>query len=219
VTQRYPAETAGPYPADGSNPEDGAASNALRLFGIVRNDIRSSFGASTTQVTGVPLTLTMAIVDTKNGGAPLAGCVVYIWQCTADGQYSLYEELSDENFLRGMQVTDGEGKVTFKSIFPGCYAQRYPHIHFEIYPSPRMATSYRNRILTSQIAMPRDVATRIYAEAGGYGESAGNLAAVTTSSDPVFGDNTRAQLEAMTLDLSGDPQDGYAGAIVIGVAH
>ena len=218
MTQRYPEESAGPSPADGSNPEDGAASNALRLFGIVRNDIRSSFGTSTTQATGVPLTLTMSLVDTKKRGAPLAGCVVYIWQCTADGRYSLYEELSDENFLRGMQVTDGEGTVTFKSIVPGCYAQRYPHIHFEIYPSLRMATSYRNRILTSQIAMPREVATRIYDEADGYGESASNLAAVTIASDSVFSDNPAAQIAARTLDLTEDGQEGYAGTIVIGVA-
>ena len=41
------AETNGPYPSDGSNTVNGMVSNVLTQSGVVRSDIRSSFGAST----------------------------------------------------------------------------------------------------------------------------------------------------------------------------
>ena len=42
--------------------------------------------------------------------------------------------------LRGVQAADSNGQVTFTSIFPGCYSGRWPHIHFEVYPSLSAAT-------------------------------------------------------------------------------
>ena len=47
-----PEETAGPFPGDGSNGPD-----VLSQSGVVRKDIRSSFGSSTTVAEGVPLTI------------------------------------------------------------------------------------------------------------------------------------------------------------------
>ena len=44
-----PEETAGPFPGDGSN-----GPNVLTESGIVRSDIRSSFGSSTTVAEGCP---------------------------------------------------------------------------------------------------------------------------------------------------------------------
>jgi len=49
-----PEEMAGPYPGDGSN-----GVNVLTQSGIVRSDIRSSFGSSTTIAHGVPTTITL----------------------------------------------------------------------------------------------------------------------------------------------------------------
>jgi len=47
-----PEETAGPFPGDGSNGPD-----VLEQSGVVRSDLRSSFGGSTGTAAGVPMTL------------------------------------------------------------------------------------------------------------------------------------------------------------------
>jgi len=62
-------ETAGPFPGDGSNAARGATSNILAESGVVRSDIRSSFGVSTNTAAGVPLTLTITIADASKGCA------------------------------------------------------------------------------------------------------------------------------------------------------
>ncbi len=212
-------ETAGPYPADGSNTVNGMVSNVLTESGVVRSDIRSSFGSSTNTAPGVPVTLTLSLVNSNDSCSPLVGYAVYLWHCTRDGQYSLYSSaIQDENYLRGVQVSDDNGQVTFQTIFPGCYSGRYPHIHFEIYPGLDWATLYTNKVLTSQIALPRDICSTVYGSAEGYDASVSNLAGVTIDSDNVFGDNTEAQIEAMTATLAGSVSSGYEGSLVIGVA-
>ena len=147
-----PEETAGPFPGDGSNGPD-----ILSQSGVVRQDIRSSFGTSTTVAEGIPLTIKLTIQDTAENCAPLAGAAVYAWHCDRDGQYSMYSQaVANENYLRGVQAAGDDGVVTFTSIFPGCYSGRWPHIHFEVYPSLDTATTVDNKIATSQIALPKD---------------------------------------------------------------
>lgn len=212
------SETAGPYPSDGSNTVNGMVSNVLQASGIVRSDIRASFGSSTNTAGGVPMTLELSVVNSNNNCAALSGYAVYLWHCTRDGAYSLYSSgVQNENYLRGVQVTDSSGKVTFTTIFPGCYSGRYPHIHFEVYPSLSMATLYTNRVLTSQLALPRDVCTTVYANATGYGTSATSLSGVSIASDGVFGDNTTAQIAQMTAAVTGSVAAGYNGTILVGV--
>ncbi|HEY1418102.1 MAG TPA: hypothetical protein VGF41_09355, partial [Myxococcaceae bacterium] len=92
-----PEETAGPYPGDGSN-----GPNALALSGVVRSDIRASLGASSAVATGVPLTLTLTLVNPVSSCAPLVGAAVYVWHCDALGRYSLYSSgVTGESWLRG----------------------------------------------------------------------------------------------------------------------
>ena len=130
-----PEETAGPFPGDGSNGPD-----VLNESRIVRQDIRSSFGSSTTTAEGVPLRIQLTIQDAADC-APIAGAAVYLWHCDRDGNYSLYSQgVTDENYLRGVQEADVNGVVTFQSIFPACYPGRWPHAHFEVFPSLDMAT-------------------------------------------------------------------------------
>jgi protocatechuate 3,4-dioxygenase beta subunit len=213
-----PAPAQGPYPGDGSNRVNGQAVNVLNQSGIVRSDIRSSFGSSTTTAPGVPLELNLTLVNSNQSCGPLANAAIYIWHCTRDGEYSLYgNSVRSENFLRGVQVTDANGQVKFTTIYPGCYDGRYPHIHFEVYPSLGMASLYTNKILTSQMAMPRDVSSAVYSGASGYSSSVSNLSRVTTSSDGVFGDNTAAQIAFMTPSISGDVTNGFTGTLTIGV--
>jgi len=211
-----PEETNGPYPADGSNSSNGSVVNVLDDSGIVRTDIRSSFGPSSGTAAGITMELTITVVNVNGSCAALAGYAVYIWHCTRDGLYSLYT-VPGENYLRGVGVTDANGQVTFTSIFPGCYDGRYPHIHFEIYPSLARATSYANRVLTSQFAMPAEACNSVYATSG-YASSKSNFASISTSNDNVFGDNTSAQVTAMTPVMTGDITNGYTGAVTVGLA-
>ncbi|MGI5132221.1 intradiol ring-cleavage dioxygenase [Pseudonocardia sp. CA-107938] len=204
-----PEETAGPYPGDGSN-----GTNVLTESGIVRSDIRSSFGTGSATAGGVPMTLELTITDIAGGNVPFAGVAVYVWHCDREGRYSLYSSgVENENYLRGVQVTDAAGKVRFTSIVPACYSGRWPHIHFEVYPNQAGITDANNAIATSQVALPQDVCTAVYAQPG-YQQSVTNLARITLASDTVFRDDNAAhQLATVT----GDPTAGYTVALTAGV--
>ena len=213
-----PTETAGPYPGDGTNTASGSTSNVLTVSGIVRSDIRSSFISSTNVAGGVLLKITLTLVNVNATCAPLAGYAIYLWQADRQGRYSLYTAAA-ESYLRGVQVTDANGQVTFTTIFPGCYDGRWPHMHFEVFSSLSNALSGRFSILTSQLAMPTAACTAVYADATTYPSSASNLARVALSSDNVFGDNTAAQNTQMTPTFTGMPTAGYAATAVIGLAR
>ena len=202
------SETAGPFPADGSNGPDVRTES-----GIVRRDIRSSFGDLSGTAGGVPLDFSLVVLDLE--GAPIAGAAVYAWHCDREGRYSLYSTgVTDQNYLRGIQVTDASGSVTFTSIFPACYSGRWPHIHFEVYSSLANATTGAGPIVkTSQIAIPEDVARQVYATAG-YEQSVTNLSRVTLAGDMVFGDDSAAR-ELATV--TGSVADGYAATLTIAV--
>jgi protocatechuate 3,4-dioxygenase beta subunit len=204
-----PDETAGPYPGDGSNGAD-----VLTESGIVRSDIRSSFGTSTATAEGIPMSLTLTVQDMANGNAPFEGVAVYVWHCNRDGEYSLYSEgITGENYLRGVQVADADGNVTFTSVFPACYSGRWPHIHFEVYPDVDSITDSANAIATSQVALPQDVCDTVYATTG-YQASVSNLAQITLDSDNVFGDDGGAlQLGTVT----GSAGSGYAVSLTAAV--
>ena len=202
-------ETAGPYPGDGSNGPD-----VLEQSGIVRSDIRSSFGGSSGTAEGVPMTLELTLADLANGGVPFEGVAVYVWHCTREGGYSLYSSgVEDQNYLRGVQVADADGTVTFTSIVPACYTGRWPHVHFEVYPDQASITDSTSTIATSQVALPQDVCEAVYATAG-YEASLGNLSRVSLSGDNVFGDDGGAgQLATVTGDVS----SGYRVSLTVGV--
>lgn len=210
-------ETNGPYPADGTNSSPGLTSNALTATGIVRSDIRSSFiGSSTATAEGVQLAITITLVDVNNGCAPLSGYAIYIWHCTRDGAYSLYT-LPQESYLRGVQVSDANGQVTFTTIFPGCYDGRYPHIHFEVFSSLANATTANYARLISQFAMPAAACAEVYALSS-YSSSKSNFASTSISGDNVFGNNSSAQMAVMTLAVTGSTAAGYTAASTIGIA-
>ncbi|NKE10266.1 intradiol ring-cleavage dioxygenase [Kocuria subflava] len=198
VDSEIPDETAGPYPGDGSNGAD-----VLEQSGVVRSDIRSSFNGASGTAEGVPMTLELTIADMANGNNPMTGAAMYVWHCNRDGEYSMYSEnVVDQNYLRGVQVVDGQGKVTFTSIFPACYSGRWPHIHFEVYPDQASITDSTNAIATSQVALPQDVCDTVYATSG-HESSVTNLAQLSLDTDNVFGDDGGAtQLATATGSVS-----------------
>lgn len=204
-----PEETAGPYPGDGSN-----GVNVLSESGVVRSDLTTGFGGASGVAAGVPTTLRMRVLDLDGEDvAPLAGAAVYVWHCDREGRYSLYSEgVEDENYLRGVQETDAEGRVEFTTIFPACYAGRWPHVHFEVYRSLDSATSYTEKMRTSQLALPQDVCETVYATEG-YEQSVTNLAQLSLDSDMVFADGHSLQLASVT----GSVDDGYTVSLNVPV--
>lgn len=200
-TTEIPDETAGPYPGDGSNGPD-----VLQQSGIVRSDLRTSFGDASGTAKGVPMTLELTITDLAIDGSPFKDVAVYVWHCTREGEYSMYTgSASEENFLRGVQIADGDGLVRFTSIFPACYSGRWPHIHFEVYPDRGSITDATKAIATSQVALPEKFCNKVYAQTG-YEQSVNNLSQVTLDSDNVFGDDGgKSQLATVT----GSVRRGY----------
>ena len=144
-----PAETAGPYPGDGTN-----GPNVLTQSGVVRSDIRSSIGTAKgrDRCAAHDQTQRRRQQERMQGtrrcrGLPLA--------LRSDGLYSMYSQgVTGENYLRGVQATDANGGVTFTSIFPAAYSGRWPHIHFEVFPSLASATNGQNKMRVSQLALP-----------------------------------------------------------------
>ena len=203
-----PDETGGPFPADGSN-----GVNVLDDSGIVRSDIRSSFGSSTAVAEGVPLTIELTVRDAATGSA-LVGAGVYLWHCDRDGGYSLYSDgLENVNYLRGVQETDTMGTVRFASIYPACYTGRWPHIHFEVYSDVATAVASGPIVKTSQIALPEEVNNLVYATSG-YEQSVRNVSQVSLASDMVFSDDGGIHQIAT---MSGSVASGYTAALAIGV--
>jgi protocatechuate 3,4-dioxygenase beta subunit len=203
-----PSETAGPFPGDGSN-----GPNVLTESGIVRSDITKSFGSSSGVAEGVPLTVELVVLDADKDTA-LAGAAVYLWHCDAQGRYSLYDtEITDENYLRGVQAADANGKVTFTTIFPAAYSGRWPHIHFEVYASLSEATAAGKISATSQLALPEEACKAVYATSG-YDGSTQNLSRTSLQSDNVFGDDGGVHQLA---SMSGSVQEGYAARLTVGV--
>ena len=206
--EEIPEETTGPYPGDGSN-----GPNVLTESGIVRSDIRSSFGSSSGTADGVPLTVALSLLDQANGCAALSGAALYLWHCDREGRYSLYSDgVTDQNYLRGVQEADADGQVTFTTIFPACYSGRWPHIHFEVYPSLAEATSAGNVMATSQLALPEDVCDLVYAT-DGYEQSVENKARTSLDSDMVFSDGVDQQL----ADVNGDVGSGFTATLALAV--
>jgi protocatechuate 3,4-dioxygenase beta subunit len=203
-----PEETAGPYPGDGSN-----GVNVLTESGIVRSDITKSFGSASGVAQGVPLTIKLKVLDISNGAGGLQGAAVYLWHCDIDGRYSLYSEgVTQENYLRGVQEAGSDGSVTFTSIYPAAYSGRWPHIHFEVYPSLEAATTASGKLRTSQLALPEAACKLVYAT-DGYSQSLQNMAQTSLDTDNVFSDGYSLQLAT----VAGTVTDGMTATLNVPV--
>ena len=208
-----PAEIRGPFPADGVGGRDRAI-NVLASSDVLREDIRASFAGLSGTAPGAPMRLELQLADAGADCAPLGRRAVYLWQCDALGDYSLYNR-TDVNWLRGLQPADDSGRVRFSSIVPGCYGGRAPHLHFEVFESVEAALGGISALLVSQLGLPSDACEAVYADRATYGESADNLERWPPSRDWAFRGEDRQML---MLDMSGDPASGYLAQATIGFA-
>ncbi|HEY0061558.1 MAG TPA: intradiol ring-cleavage dioxygenase [Telluria sp.] len=210
-----PDEIAGPFPADGSNAGPRGPLNALALAGIVRADIRAGVARNTLQAQGVPLTLSLQVVDVADGCKPMAGAAVYVWHCDREGRYSLYAPgLETQSYLRGLQQADDNGIVTFNTVFPGCYPGRMPHVHLEVFASLAQALAGKGRLKTSQFAFPMSAVNEAYKDPG-YQGSARHIAGQSLEHDMVFRDG-RSGSQIVTID--GTLAQGFSASLTLGVA-
>jgi protocatechuate 3,4-dioxygenase beta subunit len=200
-----PTETGGPFPGDGSN-----GPNVRPLEGVVRRDIRQSFAGPTGVADGTQLEIELTITDSGDGCTPRPGAAVHLWHCDQDGRYSIYD-IADENYLRGIAEADVDGVVRFTSIVPGCYAGRWPHIHFEVFESVADAIGTASPWVTSQLAFPEAKLAEAYT-AVGYETSVSNLGKVSLKSDNVFGDDGGVHQLAT---MSGSTADGYTAKLTV----
>lgn len=83
---------------------------------------------------GVPLALALTVVD-ANSCEPIRDAAVDIWHCDALGVYSgePTEDSTGETYLRGIQLTDANGRAEFATIYPGQYPGRTTHIHLKVH--------------------------------------------------------------------------------------
>ena len=117
---------------------------------------------------GLPMTLTLTVVDTNC--QPVPNARVDIWHANAQGQYSGVTDpkegcadCGDKTFLRGTQTTNDQGQVTFQTIFPGWYPGRTVHIHVKIWENG-------SEVLTTQLFVTKADADTAFATAGYKGE-------------------------------------------------
>ena len=178
-----PRETKGPFPT--KTPSQ-----------MVQSNIKSDR-------TGIALLINLTIVNKTDKCKPLAGAPVDIWHCDKDGNYSEYgnhpmqrNDLTSAHFLRGRQITDAKGNVSFLSIYPGWYHGRAPHIHIEVFDKSGAS------LLVTQVAFPENISNKVYSSAlyAARGE-----ADTPNNRDNIFSDSLSEQMATVTGNIT----DGF----------
>lgn len=129
---------------------------------LFRQDIRGQYNMDAPA--GVEMHLHLRLLDASSttcNQKPLPDVDVYIWHTDAQGFYSGFgkrgtgtEQKPDtpyagkpgqndleniDRFCRGIQTTDANGVVSFRSVFPGWYNGRDLHIHFVAFQKGSMS--------------------------------------------------------------------------------
>jgi protocatechuate 3,4-dioxygenase beta subunit len=181
-----------------------------------RSDIRSDSNglANPNPRPGLPLTLRFAVMAYSSGScSPLSGAQVDIWHCDGSGLYSDVSNIggsstAGQNFLRGYQVTDSDGLVTFTTIYPGWYSGRAVHIHVKV----RLFDSSSNTTTeaTTQVFFDDSTTDAVYSANAPYNTRSARD--TRNSADNIYNQHTE-----LLLSLSGSASSGYTGTITLGV--
>ncbi|WP_437688668.1 hypothetical protein [Sorangium sp. So ce176] len=181
---------------------------------MFRQDIRGRYNESAPP--GVEMHLHLRVLDLSKPdcdgeGVGLADADVYIWHTDGQGYYSGFgargsanEQNPDspyagrpsqnnldtsERFCRGVQTTDADGVVSFRSIFPGWYNGRDVHIHFVCFKQGSMSMGRVNYSGGAHI-----FTTQFYF-------------------DPAFTDSVHTKYEPYKARTMGNLATAYQGAI------
>ena len=159
---------------------------------------------------GAPMDMVIQVVDAAC--QPIAGARVDIWHCDAQGNYSGYAnqgsdgtlDTSGETFLRGTQMADERGIVTFRSIYPGWYRGRTTHIHHKVFID-------ETNVLTGQIFFPDALSQYLYDNVPPYNDRASARDTVNAN-DHIAEDAGEGAYAAVR-----EAPDRYVATLVIGV--
>ncbi len=186
---------------------------------LIRSDIREN-------QPGIPLELELQLVAANSNCRPIKGAMISIWHCNAQGEYSGYlasdpnqmpdlssldehghAKASDkERFLRGAQLTDAEGKVTFHTIVPGWYMPRAVHIHLRAFLG-------RDTMITSQLYFPQAVLNVIQSTHSAYQNR--GVTIYTNENDLVRRQSGVSGMEDV-LKITQKPDGSLRGTITLG---
>ena len=113
---------------------------------------------------GLALVARMQVVR-EGDCAPISDARVDVWHADALGFYSGYERQTGtgepqqtsrgQTFLRGMQLTDSDGRVEFRTIYPSWYRGRTPHLHFKVWLGG-------DEVVASQAFFPDETSAFVY---------------------------------------------------------
>ncbi|WP_437764521.1 protocatechuate 3,4-dioxygenase [Sorangium sp. So ce764] len=157
--------------------DDSEIPNDISLF---RSDIRDDHP-------GCELRLYVRLLDARNNHEPIPDAEVYIWHCDADGQTSSFERQgpstpstgaaertpeSQDRFCRGVQLSDRNGIVGFKSIYPGSDAGRPVHVHMLA-----RINGATTRLITTQLYFDADLSAEVFQKEPAYAARSANLPA------------------------------------------
>ncbi len=200
-----PTVTEGPYWVD------------EKLF---RSDIRTDPSTGTARA-GVPLKLVINVQNLASGSCtPLTGAYVDIWHCDAKGIYSdepTYNpgggtgsvNTQGQKFLRGYQITDDNGQVTFTTIYPGWYTGRTIHIHIRVrtYNGATVLSNFVSQIFFDEESNNTVLASSDYSRSSGRD--------TTNARDNIYNvaNNTR-----MLSSTTGSLSAGYTSSITMGAS-
>jgi protocatechuate 3,4-dioxygenase beta subunit len=183
-----PAKTVGPYFVDEK---------------LNRSDVRDGQA-------GIPLTLTLYVFDADNDCKPVSGAQVDIWHCNASGLYSdeAANNTSGQTWLRGYQVTDSSGKVTFMTIYPGWYSGRAIHIHFKVrvYDGSTETLEFTSQTFFTDAQNSQVLADPRYSAHGTKPDT-------TDATDDIYANDT-----SLLLQPTGSNANGYTAEFSVGVS-
>ena len=191
-----PRETEGPFPLDlSNNPE------------YFRRDIAED-------IPGVPLNLTLKVVNANAGCTPIANARVDVWHCDTHGVYSGFSNqlggvnARGQTFCRGIQLSDENGNATFTTIYPGWYPGRATHIHFQVFLNNGL-------VATSQLAFPEEINTVVFntAEYAARGQNP-----TKNTDDGIFRSPANALQYQLTNVIANAATGGYDAALQVGIA-
>lgn len=160
---------------------------------------------------GVPLELALTLAEAEDC-APIAGARIDVWHCDAAGAYSGFDggggsrPAKRDSFMRGTQMTGVDGVATFRTVYPGWYAGRTPHIHLKAFLEAR-------NVLTTQLYFPDALSEYIYEKVAAYRRGDGPRD-TTNATDGILADTENGRSTFVSLR---EEADRYVASLTIAV--
>jgi len=190
-----PAKTIGPYFVEEK---------------LNRSDITTD-PASGVVTSGAPLALDLTLLNEDDGCSPLAGAQVDIWHADPGGKYSdeSVEGTSGKKYLRGYQVTGSDGKVAFKTVYPGWYSGRTVHIHVRVRTFDTGGTATYDFL--TQLFFDDALTDTVYKQAP---YNTRGTRTTRNADDNIYGSDGATLIPSLKPDGDG----GYAGSFTFGLS-